>query len=54
VAVSFIGGGNQSTEEEKKSSTCRKSLTNFNVQNLNEFTCSILLCPLSSVKGVWH
>jgi hypothetical protein len=27
VAVSFIGGGHQSTR--KKSSTCRKSLTNF-------------------------
>jgi len=27
VAVSFIGGGNRSTE--KKTPTCRKSLTNF-------------------------
>jgi hypothetical protein len=27
VAVSFIGGGNRSTQ--RKSSTCRKSLTNF-------------------------
>jgi len=31
VAVSFIGGGNRSTR--RKTPTCRKSLTNFNVES---------------------